>query len=83
MERKQQIKPIEDLEKLASDVLLLKEKIKLRRPILIEFCGSPKAGKTTTITSLNIFFKRNGFRTKILAERAGICPVIKKNPSIF
>jgi len=72
---------IRELQALATEILSLKEQIKLRRPILIEFCGSPKGGKTTTITSLNIFLKRNGFKTKVLTERAGICPVpIKTHP---
>lgn len=83
MDSNTNFKDIKELEKLASDILDLKEQLKLRRPILIEFCGSPKAGKTTTITSLNIFLKRNGFRTKILTERAGICPVTKKTHPLF
>ena len=72
-----------ELERVAGEILELKEKLKLRRPILIEFCGSPKAGKTTTINSLNIFLKRNGFTTKVLSERADICPVPKKTHPFF
>ena len=44
-----------ELEKLAKEILNLKQILGLRRPLLIEFCGTPKAGKTTTITALNIF----------------------------
>ena len=43
------------LEQLAAEILSLKKERKQRRPIIIEFSGSPKSGKTTTITSLNIF----------------------------
>ena len=52
------IKTIKELEKLAAEVLKLKQEREQRRPLLIEFCGSPKSGKSTTITSLNIFLKR-------------------------
>lgn len=49
---------IAKLEKLAQEVLQLKNIHRQRRPIVIEFCGSPKAGKTSSINSLNIFLKR-------------------------
>ncbi len=74
---------IEELEKLASDILDLKQERKLRRPLLIEFCGSPKSGKSTTITSLNQFLKRNGFSTTVLTERASVCPVSNKKDPFF
>ncbi len=74
---------IKQLEELAKEVLKHKEDRKQRRPIIIEFCGSPKSGKTTTISSLNIFLKRNNFRTVVLSERASICPVNKKTHPFF
>ena len=74
---------IEKLESLAQEVLQLKNVYRQRRPIVIEFCGSPKAGKTSSINSLNIFLKRNGFKTVILTERAGICPISDKQSPIF
>jgi len=74
---------IKELEKLASDILELKQERKLRKPLLIEFCGSPKSGKTTTITSLNQFLKRNGFSTTVLTERASVCPVTNKKDPFF
>jgi predicted NUDIX family phosphoesterase len=74
---------IKKLEHLASEVYSLKQAIGLRRPLLIEFCGSPKAGKTTSITSLNIFLKRNGFKTRVLTERASVCPVDSKTHPFF
>lgn len=79
-ERKDSIK---ELEKLASEILELKQERKLRRPLLIEFCGSPKSGKSTTITSLNQFLKRNGFSTTVLTERASVCPVSNKKDPFF
>ena len=74
---------IEALEQLAADVLALKKQHRQRRPIIIEFCGSPKAGKTSCINSLNIFLKRNGFKTAILSERAGFSPISDKYNPVF
>lgn len=74
---------IRKLEALAKEVLKLKNQHRQRRPIIIEFCGSPKAGKTSSIASLNIFLKRNGFRTSVLTERASICPISDKQSPTF
>lgn len=74
---------ITELEKLATEVLTLKKQHRQRRPIVIEFCGSPKAGKTSCINSLNIFLKRNGFKTSVLTERASISPISDKHNPIF
>ena len=71
------------LENLARKVLDLKNEHRQRRPIVIEFCGSPKAGKTSSINSLNIFLKRNGFRTAVLTERASVCPISDKQSPVF
>lgn len=69
---------IRALEQKAERILSQKEKTVTRRPIVIEFAGSPKAGKTTTISSVMTFLKRNGFRTKLITERASVCPVSDK-----
>ena len=74
---------IAKLEKLAQEVLQLKNIHRQRRPIVIEFCGSPKAGKTSSINSLNIFLKRTGFKTAILTERASVCPISDKESPVF
>lgn len=79
----EQISTIETLESLATEVLKLKKERKQRRPLIIEFCGCPKSGKTTTITSLNIFLKRNNFNTVVLSERASVCPVKDKKHPYF
>lgn len=76
-------KTIRELEKLAKEVLMLKQRREQRRPLLIEFCGSPKSGKSTTITSLNLFLKRNEFKTVVLTERASICPIDNKTHPFF
>lgn len=74
---------IEELESLAEEVLSLKNLYRQRRPIVLEFCGSPKSGKTSSITSLNIFLKRNGFKTIVLTEKASVCPISNKHDPAF
>jgi predicted ATPase len=69
---------IKELESLAKTVLDLKNEVIPRRPIVIEFCGSPKSGKTSCINSLDLFLRRNKFRTRVQSERASVCPVRKK-----
>lgn len=54
-----------------------------RRPIVIEFAGVPKAGKTSTISQLQTFLKRCGFRVKVVVERASVCPIVDKRHSTF
>lgn len=72
-----------ELQKLAESVLKLKEEHRQKRPIVIEFSGSPKAGKTSCINSLELFLKRNGFSVQIVQERASVCPVTDKQSPMF
>lgn len=51
---------------------------KARKSLVIEFAGVPKAGKTTTLTHVQTFLKRCGFRTGVVIERASICPIRDK-----
>jgi predicted NUDIX family phosphoesterase len=48
------------------------------KPIVLEFAGSPKAGKTSTISQVQTFLKRCGFRVEVIVERASICPIRDK-----
>jgi hypothetical protein len=80
LEKKETIKKLEDL---ADEVKELKNSFGQRRPILIEICGTPKSGKSTSITSLNIFLKRNKFKTEIVTEMAAVCPVSNKSHPLF
>lgn len=66
------------LEELAEALLAEKRSYRSRRPIVIEFCGTPKAGKSSCISSLVIFLKRNGFKVRVLTERASVCPINNK-----
>ena len=58
-------------------------KKKGRKPIVIEFAGTPKAGKTTTLSAVNAFLKRCGFKVQVVVERASICPIRDKKHSNF
>lgn len=55
----------------------------LRKSVVIEFAGVPKAGKTTILTSTNSFLKRCGFHPEIVVERASMCPIRDKKHSNF
>src|SRR5574340_187579 len=55
----------------------------LRKPIVIEFSGCPKAGKTTVLGQVQAFLKRIGFRTQIIVERASVSPIRDKRHSNF
>ena len=46
-----------------------------RKPVIFEFAGLPKAGKTSTSNALQVFLKRCGFRVEIVNERTSLCPV--------
>jgi len=74
---------IKELEMKAKTIKDLKDQHRKRRPIVIEFCGSPKSGKSSSITSLNTFLKRNGFKTYVLSEKASQCPISDKQSPLF
>ena len=56
---------------------------KARKPLVIEFAGVPKAGKTTTLTQVQTFLKRCGFRTDVVVEPASVCPICDKKHANF
>lgn len=76
-------KAIKELQDKAEKVLKLKNERRQKRPIVIEFSGSPKSGKTSCINSLELFLKRNGFKVKTIQERASVCPVSDKLSPMF
>lgn len=72
------------IRELRSEVDVIKSIIKgkqpdEKRPLIIEFCGSPRAGKTSCMSSLEIFFARNDISVKIVSEKAAICPIADKS----
>ncbi len=38
------------------------------KPFIVEFCGTPRTGKTTNIDNINDFFKKGGFKSTIVDE---------------
>lgn len=58
-------------------------KKKGRKPVVIEFAGTPKAGKTTTLSAVQSFLKRCGFKVEVVVERASVCPIRDKKHANF
>jgi predicted NUDIX family phosphoesterase len=54
-----------------------------RKPIVFEFAGVPKAGKTSTLSALQLFLKRCGFRVEVVVESASISPIRDKTDFNF
>ncbi len=50
---------------------------------MIEFAGTPKSGKSTSIEGIRHFFSRHGFRVHVLTERAGLYPIPMKGHLFF
>lgn len=74
---------IAELKELAARVKEITGEYRKRRPVVIEFSGAPKSGKTSSINSLMQFLKRNDFKVKVLQESASICPVKDKHSPMF
>lgn len=69
---------IRELEKFASELKIKIRDVMPRRPIVIEFGGSPRSGKTQSISSLSVFLRRNKFSVFSTIEYASINPIINK-----
>ena len=54
-----------------------------RKPVVVEFAGVPKAGKSSTIGQVHAFLKRCGFRVEVVVEHASICPIRDKKHANF
>lgn len=53
------------------------------RAFVIEFAGTPKAGKSTSVEAIRHFFSRHGFTVHVLVERASVCPIPMKGHLFF
>jgi hypothetical protein len=53
------------------------------RPFIIEFAGTPKSGKSTSVEAIRHFFTRQGFKVHVLVERASVCPIPMKGHLFF
>ncbi len=54
-----------------------------RRPFIVEFAGTPKSGKTTTINALHQLLKRNDIAVRTFQERASVAPLLDKGTAFF
>ena len=55
----------------------------MRRPLVIEFAGTPKAGKTTCVNAIAKFLRRQQIAVHIVTERASVCPLVDKRHPYF
>lgn len=46
----------------------LKQEVKLNKPFLIEFSGTPRTGKTSMLNALMDFFEKGGFKVQLVQE---------------
>jgi predicted NUDIX family phosphoesterase/thymidylate kinase len=69
---------IANLESRAGKLKKLLDLGSAKRPLIIEFSGAPKAGKTRSISVLELFLKRNGIKVEVFTERASIAPIKSK-----
>jgi len=72
---------IAELEGRAEALKALLDQRPAKRPLIIEFSGSPKAGKTRAISGLELFLTRNGIKVEVYTERASISPIKSKGHS--
>lgn len=72
------LKQIAELEATAAKLKQLLESGTAKRPLIIEFSGAPKAGKTRSISGLELFLKRNGIKAEVFTERASVAPIKSK-----
>lgn len=59
---------LKKLHAMKTELQRLKELCKLSKPFVIEFSGTPRTGKTTTINNLYDFFKKGGLSVKLIEE---------------
>jgi predicted NUDIX family phosphoesterase len=69
---------VQQLEAKAQDVRNLIEGREAKRPLIIEFSGCPKAGKTRAISVFELFLRRNGIKVEVFTERASVSPIKAK-----
>jgi predicted ATPase/predicted NUDIX family phosphoesterase len=71
-----------ELQKQAEKLLQVLQR-QARRPYVVELTGTPKSGKTTSLATLQAFFKQCGYRVQVQKERAGDCPLPMKGHFFF
>ncbi len=69
--------PKSDLQR-AAEQLAIEFRAAKRPPLVVEFAGVPKAGKTSTLNHVYAFLRRCGFKCEVVVERASVCPIRDK-----
>lgn len=59
---------LKKLHAMKEELIKLKQLSKLEKPYIIEFSGTPRTGKTSTINNLYDFFKKGGFNVRLIEE---------------
>jgi predicted NUDIX family phosphoesterase/thymidylate kinase len=77
-ENRSEHEQILELETRAAKLKELLDTRTAKRPLIIEFSGAPKAGKTRSISVLELFLKRNGVKVEVFTERASVAPIKSK-----
>lgn len=73
-----------ELEQLATLASNLHARLEdMNRPLVIEFAGTPKAGKTTCVNAIAKFFRRNEIPVHVVTERASLSPISNKHHLFF
>lgn len=68
VEHQEYYKKIKQLHAQKIELQKLKSLVSLPKPFVIEFSGTPRTGKTTTINNLYDFFKKGGFDVLLIEE---------------
>src|SRR5882762_953575 len=72
------------VKKLEADTKIIQSYLGFsKRAFVIEFAGTPKSGKSTTVEAIRHFLSRHGFRVHVLSERAALCPIPMKGHLFF
>ena len=72
---------ISNLEERAADLHSIVEFAP--RAFVVEFAGTPKSGKSTSVEAIRHFFRRHDFSVHVLTERAAQCPIPMKGHLFF
>ena len=68
MDNKDYYMKLKQLHAQKTELQRLKALVKLYKPFVIEFSGTPRTGKTTIINNLYDFFKKGGFEVSLIEE---------------
>lgn len=56
------------LDALKKELKRIKDLIEIDKPFVVEFCGTPRTGKTTILNNIYDFFKKGNFKIKLIEE---------------